>query len=135
MREAMNMTWKTVAVAITLFGLNAATSYAQQGGCQRGGGGGAGGGGTTTSTGAANVASMRLGGGGTTGGGTSATSALSGLQSYQLQGLQFRQAQLQALAANAQIRASSQAMWDSARQRKQQALALRQSREMMRTGQ
>lgn len=129
------MTWKTVALAITLFGLSAATSYAQQGGCQRGGGGGAGGGGASTSTGAANVASMRLGGGGATGGGTSATSALSGLQSYQLQGMQFRQAQLQALAANAQIRASSQAMWDSARQRKQQALALRQSRELMRTAQ
>lgn len=129
------MTWKTVAVTLTLIGMSAATSYAQQGGCQRGGGGGAGGGGTTTTTGATNVASMRLGGGGTATGGTSATSALSGLQNYQLQGMQFRQAQLQALAANAQIRASSQAMWETARQRKQQAFALRQSRELSRTAQ
>lgn len=99
--------------------------------CQ-GGGGGAGGGtgggtGTTTATTgltAALTAGSLRGGFGATSTGNNAT--VSVLQSMQAHSNQFRQAQLNALAANAQLRADTQAMWAAARQRKQQALALRE---------
>ncbi len=120
--------------SVCILAMAAVNASAQQGGgggmCQGGGGGGrATGGGTgTTTTGAIaslTAGSLRGGGGlGTTGSALGSTS--SALQSMQAHSAQFRQAQLNALATNAQIRAETQSMWENARQRKLQALAIRQ---------
>lgn len=123
---------RSVTVALVFLAGSAAMGFAQGGGggmCQGGGGGGGGSTGTTGTTGAAGFRTA-----GTTAGisGGAINSPLVGLQLSQQQAAQFRQAQLNALAANAQIRAETQAVWEAARQRKQQALALRQARERAR---
>lgn len=121
-----------------LLAMAAVNAFAQQGGggggmCQGGGGGSGGGGGMGTGGGTASsgamasiaAASFRGNGGlGTTGSALNSTGSV--LQSMQAHSAQFRQAQLNALAANAQLRADTQTMWANARQRKQHALALRQ---------
>lgn len=132
---------RTALWSACLLAMAAVNASAQQGGgggmCQGGGGrGGATGGGTGTSTTGA-IASLtagslrRAGGLGTTG--SAVGSASSALQSMQAHSALFRQSQLNALAANAQIRAETQSMWENARQRKQQALAIRQRTLALRT--
>lgn len=123
--------------AACVLALAAVNASAQRGGggggggmCQGGGSGGGNGtttGGTTTSGAMASIAAASFRGNsglGTNGAALNPTTSV--LQSMQAHSAQFRQAQLNALAANAQLRADTQTMWANARQRKQQALALRQ---------